>query len=381
MNNFSAYFKIAKRHLGVSLMYLGIFFGIVILLIMNAGNHSAEAFKSTKVDIAVYDKDNSALSMALYQYLDETQTIVKLEEEDSAWKDSMYTHKVEYILIIPDGFEEKMEAGEASESLVSYQSPGTKYSMFVEMKINSFLKTYRTYAKLGNTPEKAYELTLGTIGKGAEVTLEGKKNREVPAYSYYFRYIPYVLPCILLLGVAPCISAFNREEIRSRTFCSRISYTKRNMQITLASVLHSLMFSVFLILAGIVMYASQMTGMQVLIYTCNTIVHTAACLGLAYGMSQFMINENINNMVANVFSLASAFLCGVFVERVYLPDSVLAVGHAFPAYWYINLHEIAQNWSGSREQMGMLGTSLLMQVGFAMAFICFGLAVGKKRKK
>lgn len=380
MNSFRTYFKIAKKYSGISFMYLGIFFGIVILLVTHSDQNSSESFKSTKVSIAVYDKDSSDFSKALYQYLDNTQSIIEVEEDDAVWKDYMYTHKLEYILIIPEGFGRQMESGSAAGSLIAYQTPGSKYSMFVEMKINNFLKLFHTYTELGNSRDEAYRLTEDTISQGAEVDMKEKDKENLMGYSIYFRYISYILPAMLLLSITPCIGAFSREEIQRRTSCGKISYVKRNIQITLASVLHSILFSIVLVFAGALLYR-EMSGIQILICLCNVLMNTLTCLGLCFAVSRFLPNDNVRSMVANVYSLASAFLCGVFVDRMYLPDSVLAIGHAFPAYWYLNLNEIVENWSGGREQMGVFATSILMQFGFAAAFLCFGFAAGKKIKK
>ena len=379
MSSFKAYFKIAKKYSGISFMYLAIFFGIAVLLVTHTDKNSPETFKSAKVDIAVYDKDNSDFSKALYQYLDDTQSIIELEEDDSVWKDYMYTHKVEYILIIPEGFGSQIEKGDPN-NLISYHAPGTKYSMFVDMKINNFLKLFHVYTELGNSKEEAYRLTESTINQGAEVTMKEGEKEELADYSLYYRFIAYILPAMLLLSITPCLGAFSRREIRRRTSCGKTGYMERNIQITLAAVLHSMLLAAVLVFAGILIYR-EMSKIQILIYLCNVLMHTLTCLGLCFAVSRFLPNDNVRSMVANVYSLAAAFLCGVFVDRMYLPDSVLAIGHAFPAYWYLNLNEIAESWNGSGEQMGIFSTSLLMQLGFAIAFLCFGFAAGKKIKK
>lgn len=381
MNSFKAYFKIAKKYSGISLMYLIIFFAIAIILVKYMDKNTPETFKSTKVDIAVYDKDHSDFSKALYQYLDDTQSIIELEEDDAVWKDYIYTHEVEYILIIPEGFENRMENGETQDSLISYQAPGSKYSMFVEMKINNFLKLFQVYMELGNNREEAYHLTEDTINQGVKVDMKAEEQEELSYHSLYFRYICFILPSILILGVTPCIGAFSRKEIQKRISCGKTGYIERNIQITLATVIHCMVFPIILVLAGVLLYRNIMNGTQMFIYLCNVFMHTLACFGLTFAVSRFLPGDNVRSMVANVYSLGSAFLCGVFVDRIYLPDSVLAVGHAFPAYWYMDLNEIVKDWNGSSEQMGILGTSLFMQLGFAVAFLSFGFAVGKKIKK
>lgn len=381
MNSFKAYFKIAKKYSAVSLMYLVIFFVIAIVLVTYTDKDTPQAFKSTKVDIAVYDKDHSDFSEVLYQYLDDTQSIIDLEEDDSVWKDYMYTHEVEYILVIPEGFGNRMESGDAENSLISYQAPGSKYSMFVEMKINNFLKLFDVYMGLGNSREEAYRLTKDTINQGVEVNMKTIEKEEISHHSMYFRYICFILPSILILGITPCIGAFSRKEIQKRISCGKTSYMKRNIQITFATVIHCMVFPIILVLAGIFLYRTMMSGTQIFIYLCNVFMHTLACFGLTFAISRFLPGENARSMMANVYSLGSSFLCGVFVDRVYLPDSVLALGHAFPAYWYMDLNEIVKSWNGSNEQMEIFSTSLFMQLIFAVAFLCFGFAVGKKIKK
>lgn len=382
MNSFKAYFKIAKKHLNSSIMYLCIFWGIAILLVMNNKTANVESFKSTRVDIAVYDKSQSELSGALYQYLSDTQTIVELEEEDSVWKDAMYTHKVEYILVIPEDFGQKLEAADCEGCLIGYKAPGTKYGMFVEMKINQFIRTYHTYISLGKAEEEAYRLTVSTLQQEAEVSLESgeKAGEEAPSYASYFRYVPYVLPCILLMSVTPCISAFHQKEVRKRGFCGKVPYLNRNVQIAAAAVCHSMIFMAVIIGAGYLLYGKEMGGVQMVLYGFNVAAHTAACLGLAFAVAQFTVSLDVSNMVSNVYSLASSFLCGVFVPRIYLPDTVMMVGHAFPAYWYINLHETAWKWTWDSMELRTVLLNLLMQVGFGLAFLCFGLAAGKKKK-
>lgn len=383
MNNYKTYFKIALKYLGISVMYMFIFWGIAMLLAVNGKSNTAEAYKSEKVDIAVFDRDQSEFSKALYQYLDETQNIIELEDDKEIWKDDMYTHKVECILIIPEDFEEKILEGDTEEGLISYETPGSKYSMFVEMKINGFLRTFQTYLNLGKDISEAYQLTSDTLNEKVEVSLKDQSEgtgETLPASCYYFQYIAYIMPCMTLLGIAPCIKAFRRKEIVKRTFCSSTSYLKQNIELTLAALLHSMIFMAVLLVVGLFM-SEKLSMPQILLYAGNLIVHTAACLCLAFAVSNFVFSENLINMIANVFGLASSFLCGVFVPREYLPEMVDMIGHGFPAYWYINLNQIIYTWKGSKEQISIALCALGMQILFGVAYLCLGFAFGKIKKK
>lgn len=380
MTSFKTYLLIAKKHMGLSVMYLAIFFGITMMLVANAREIGVDSFQSEKVDIAVYDKDNTTLSKALYQYLEEHQNLVELEEDEDTWRDAMYIHDVEYILIIPEGFEERMQNGGGTETLTAYETPGTQYSMFVEMKLEQFLKTYQTYAGLGKTPEDCYRLTLETLEEHVEVSLKDKESTdELPASYYYFKYVAYVLPCMMLLSVSPCIKAFKRKEIAKRTFCSSSSGVQRNLELTLGTMVHGLGLIAVILVVGI-FYCEKMTMIQYLLNAGNVLVHALAGLGLAFAVANLEFNQNLTSMFANIYALASAFLCGVFVPREYMTDVVKGIGHIFPAYWYVNLQELVVSWNGSSARISTAAMAILVQLGFAAAYLCVGFVAEKQKK-
>lgn len=379
MQVFKGYFKIAKKHMKMSIWYFIIFMGIVVIMTNMSDDTTVEKFESEKVDIAYFDDDHSELSEALCSYLEETQNIITIERNDSAFKDAMYTHEVEYILIIPEGFENDILSGEIDNSLVSYKSPGTIYAMFVDRKINSFIDIFCAYQGAGISGDQAFEKTLDTLKKQANVMMEnGEEKLAVPMHKKYFTYIPYVFPCIMLLGIAPVLAVFNKKEVKIRTLCGGVSYMKRNVQLVCGAIVHGLLIFGMFMVVSILMYGKDMDLIQMELYAVNVFVHLLTSLGLAFAIGQFSLNENVFSMISNAYSLGSAFLCGVFVPREYLSAVVSGIGHAFPAYWYINITEIVYKWTGSAEQMQTLFTSLGVQLAFALAFVSMGLVIGKK---
>ena len=52
------------------------------------------------------------------------------------------------------------------------------------------------------------------------------------------------------------------------------------------------------------------------------------------GKGNITINENIINMVTNMFVLSMSFLCGVFIDLQFLSPSIVKVAHFLPLYWY-----------------------------------------------
>jgi ABC-2 type transport system permease protein len=79
--------------------------------------------------------------------------------------------------------------------------------------------------------------------------------------------------------------------------------------------------------------------------------------------------------------LSMAFLCGVFIQTELLDDTIVAISHFLPLYWYvqatnyINAHALGEIFS-----MDFL-TYLAMQLVFAAIFFVAGLIISRKKEQ
>lgn len=55
--------------------------------------------------MAVIDRDHSALSEGLKAYLGQSQELVELEDKKEVLQEELYYGNIEYVLVIPEGFE------------------------------------------------------------------------------------------------------------------------------------------------------------------------------------------------------------------------------------------------------------------------------------
>jgi len=84
-------------------------------------------------------------------------------------------------------------------------------------------------------------------------------------------------------------------------------------------------------------------------------------------------------MFSNVFGLSSSFLCGIFVPREFLSDSVAAFGRFLPAYWYINVEDALCNFSP--EAYSTITTGYLVQVLYGVAVLVIALVIGQYQRR
>jgi ABC-2 type transport system permease protein len=85
--------------------------------------------------------------------------------------------------------------------------------------------------------------------------------------------------------------------------------------------------------------------------------------------------------VANVFALGTSFISGVFVEQVYLGDTVLSIASFTPTYWYVKANNAitsASSLSGST--LTDILTWIALVLGFGIAILGVTLVLLKNRK-
>lgn len=378
MHVFKTFFKISRKYLTSFFLYTGIFLAIALTMMAQNKETTVKEFKSTKLNIAVFDHDDTSLSQGLYKYLDEKHKITEIDEDIDSFRDSLYARSIDYVLIIPEGFENSVNNGE-TDTLETYKSPVSVAAEFADMQINNFIATYSAYKKSGLSDEAAYEKTKNTLSKETETTIyNDTKKEELPDEHYFYIYIPYVFISIILMTVSPILMVFNKTEIKKRNLCSCNTSIRYNISLGMAAFVFSLIVFIIYAITSFIIYKDAMLSVEGGLRLLNAFIFTLVSLSISYLVSQITNNGNLTSMFANIIGLGSSFLCGIFVPREYLGDSVLAVGKFLPAYWYVNAEEAILSYSGTLSNK--LITGYAVQILFAVALFILGLIIYRLKK-
>lgn len=379
MTVFKTFFKMAKKYIGNLIMYTAIFLSIT-LFIANNNEATVENYTGSAVRVAVFDEDNSDLSKGLTDYLNIQHELVTIENDLDAIRDALYIRKAEYVITIPKGFEASVLAGSEENLLEVYKLPGSVTAQFVDLSINSFLNTYGAYLAGGFTAAEAYDKTLQTIDAESEVTFYNKETvNDTPKIHYYYLYLPYALISITILCIGPMLIGFSRTQVKDRVNCSRISSFKKNMSLLCASSIYTLALVLFYFIISLILYSGDVTADTILLRFINVAVQAFVCLAFAFLFSLLTKNVGLLSMFSNVFGLGSSFLCGIFVPRELLSDSVASFGRFFPAYWYVNVEDALCNLTA--EAYSTITTGYLVQVLYGVAVLVIALVIGQYQRR
>lgn len=382
MQVFKTFFKIVLKNLGTSLIYLVIFTMLAVFLANSSANEEEKTYSSEKIDIAVFDRDNSILSNSLYDFLDETQNIVDIANDEELWQDSLFYEFVSYILVIEKGFQSKIEAGEYEDVITSYTSPSSKTSYIVSTQTESYLKYLSFYINSGESYDSAAKLAKDTALTSVETSfMNADTVTAIPTISYFVNFVPYIMVCVLINALAPMLMIWNRSEIKARTNVSRLESRKISGGLISAAIISSMLVYAIFLIVSMIIDSESLFSMKGFYYAINMLACTFVTLAITFLIAQISKKQSALAIWSNVYGLGSAFLCGIFVSKNLLSDEVISASRILPAHWYINVTEELRTTSGTALSSDSW-FSMLIQIVFAVAI--FGIAlviIRTKRQK
>jgi len=378
---FNCFFKIINKNKISILIYVVIFIGLFIIISSTSNSNTDLSYSDTGVPMAVIDRDESALSKALTGYLGDRQELVDLADDTEALQDALFFRDVEYILIIPDGFEDAFINMENDVTLENVKLPEATSGIYIDTQIDRYLATIRTYLNAEFELTDALAKTENDLTLTTTVELSNKAQENVSTLPYYFQFLPYILISLIISALVPVLMVFNQRDISKRTEASSLTLKGRNIQIALGCILPSLLLWGILMIAVVIINGSEVFTPTSALRILNSLVLLMVSVGIAFLLGQFLKSSESLSLMNNLISLGMAFLCGVFVPQELLGAGVLSIARFLPVYWYIRNNNLLTNmthWSMTNAKPYFEG--LLLQIGFAVALFAVALVVRRQKK-
>ena len=385
MQVFKAFFKLLNKHKSAIFVYTGIFFAITMLMTSSGQSTEKKQYSQVELTIGVENSDKGELGAALVDYLSTHNKIKELPKEKEELIDAMYYRKMEYVLKIPKDFTEKFLAGERENVLESTVVPGSNTNFLTEAEMNQFLVNLGMYLDSGFDTKEAIEHTMKDVKKDSQVSLlDASDSQEKPRAAFYFQYLSYIFVTIMVMCLGAILLIFGKKEIDDRMKCSSTSFTKRNLQMVLGSILLALMIYGFFMIAAWVLFADYMNSVKGVLSALNALVYMILCLSLTFFISRVAGNGEESggklDLIANIVGLAFSFLGGVFVPMEVMNETVVQVAKFIPSYWYNNANDKIWKITSFADAGDIYKNYLIMGI-FAVAILAVAMVINKVKAR
>lgn len=385
MQVYKAFFKIIFKNLSQIMIYVVVFISLAIAL-ANTSNQTVNTdFTETKVNIAFINYDgDSKLVEGLKNYLGKNGKLIDIPDDNQKLQDALFFRQVEYIVKVPEGFTEELLSGKTPQ-IEKTSLPGSTSGIYVDSIINKYLNTAKIYSS--NMENLSEEQLISYVDNDLLQRIEVKVNNSEEEISknekraFYFNYMAYALFAVLILGVCSVMLVFNNTDLKKRNNCSPIKLRNMNYQMILANFSFAILAWVAMISTSFIMYGSYMFTAKGALFLLNSFVFTLAALSVSYFIGNIVKSKGAMSAAANVFSLGSCFISGVFVPQELLGKTVLKIASFTPNYWYVKSNNIIANTVNFNvENLTPVFLNMLIVVGFAVAILSVTLVIIKQQR-
>ena len=383
MTVFKGYMKAALRQKFVIILYLCIFLGLGTMMVLSMDETEENMTESEDILMTVVDRDDSTLSKGLVEHLDKTQDLVNLPDKNEVLREELYYGNIQYVLIIPDGFEEALLDGKEMEGFLEGTGrPGSMQDRYIKELTNAYLNGVSAYLSYGFTPEEAKEQMDGIEQSKVEVTkMDGTRSMSKVAAT--LQYLPFVLIALSCYVIGFVMLDYQRQEIRRRMAVSAVSERKQTFQLMMALlVIGCFFYLVSLILTAGLNFDTVMDEPGKIYYLMNIGIMVLVGLSVALFVVSLSKTGSEVNGLANVIALGMSFICGVFIPDTMLSSAVKQVAKFLPVYWYEQNNTILGTHTElSPLLLEKLNTGYIKQILFAVAVVILSLVLRKLKEK
>ncbi len=390
MKVFDVYGRIIKRNLPALSIYFAIFCVFAALLSMS-GNDAITGYfeKQSRVMIINHDSSNPVTD-GLVEYLSSNSKVITAVDTLEGKADSLFYEESQYILTIPEGFGESLIANETPDLLQKLTVDGSSADVKTNLLIEKYLNTFRLYVKtmeiLPTDTAALEEIRTNVkedLAEQVSVEFQGAERKAgIEKAGQFFKYMPYSMISILILGITSVMQVFNQKDLKRRTMCAPVS----QQRISLSLFVGNLCFAVVAWLA-LVVTAAFLTGFPLsdprfLLMCLEALVFTMAALSLSFFCSIFIKTPAAQHSFANVIALGTSFISGVFVPLSMLGENVKHVASFTPTYWYVSgIETTAALTTFGWEDLKYIVLAMAIQLLFAAVFLALALVLTRQRKR
>lgn len=384
MTVFKLCLKIFRKNLKAMMIYFGIFIFVSIMLASNNPAEKMTGFSMTKTRIGIINEENTPLVKGLKESLEEIAEFKTIEDNPNTIQDALYYRDVHYVLRIPKNFTASfMEDTTATLSKTSM--PDTTSSIYIDLKIDQYLNTARLYlnqtSNIDQNTLKTYVLEDLKTKTTVKMLNPNTINGDEAMMQYYFNFLAYTFMFVIIIGVSTIMLVFNNPTIKKRNACSPLPASKMNLQFFLAILLFALLTWVVLISISLYFGRAELSNPNTKYFIINSLLFGLTSAAISFFIGNLVKNREAISGIANIFTLGSSFISGVFVPQEMLSTGVLKIASFLPTYWYVKANSQIStishvDWSN----VSFIPKSFMIQIGFFLAFFILAMVVGKNSK-
>ena len=391
MSTFKTCVRVVTAHRLYILIYLVLLSVFGLLTGMARSEDDSSQVTTATASVAVIDRDGSTISRGIKDYVESVGKVQPLEDSTQAIQDATAQNRVNYVLIIPAGYGQRLQQATRQgiepprmDTVIGYESAS---GALMNVRTDSYTGQVADYlATLTDDPTRAVALAEETMSHSAPAERITQDTAPLShSFFVYTRFSLYPLMAFAIVTISTLMTALGRRAVRSRLDAAPVSGGARNLGLLGACLVVGVVGWLWILGLGVAVFgAGSVTTSAPLLGVVGAALgsYMLVAVSLGFLMGQFGLGQNAANAVANIGGMALSFLAGAWVPIEWMPDAVARTARLTPGYW------ADQAISGAYNATSMSADvirPLLVDCGictlFAVAVLSVAMAVGRTRAR
>jgi len=391
MSTFKTCVRVVAAHRLYILIYLVLLSVFGLLTGMARSEDDSSQVTTATASVAVIDRDGSRISRGIKDYVESVGKVQPLEDSTQAIQDATAQNRVNYVLIIPAGYGQRLQQATRQgiepprmDTVIGYESAS---GALMNVRTDSYTGQVADYlATLTDDPTRAVALAEETMSHSAPAERIAQDTAPLShSFLVYTRFSLYPLMAFAIVTISTLMTALGRRAVRSRLDAAPVSGGARNLGLLGACLVVGVVGWLWILGLGVAVFgAGSVTTSAPLLGVVGAALgsYMLVAVSLGFLMGQFGLGQNAANAVANIGGMALSFLAGAWVPIEWMPDAVARTARLTPGYW------ADQAISGAYNATSMSADvirPLLVDCGictlFAVAVLSVAMAVGRTRAR
>ena len=378
MTVFKAFLKILNKNKGMIIFYTLLLIGISYMNFSSL--ESSRNFEQVKPKVHIRDNDNSVISKDFVAYVKENAEIVEVDNYGEALDDAIFYRDISYYVSIPENYFNDLING--VDTSLEIKKVNDYDATFAERFVNRYIRLLDFYKSQTTNQEELIKLVRGNLENTVDIQMTTKLDTNgLLKMASYFDFANYSIIASLVFIISIILNSFNNLNIHRRITISSMNYKKHNRYLLLSNLLLSFGLFIVYVLGAIVSVGETVLTYHGLVCVINMGIFIVCSTTFAILIGSLITNRDAIGGLINVVALGSSFLCGSFVPQTYLPSTVLAIGHIFPSFYYIEANDLMQKIETfNLDSLKPIIINNLVVIGFTIVFIILTNIIIKKKR-
>ena len=387
MSTFRTSLRIVAAHRVIILVYL-LTLSMFGLLMGLSVTDTADEVVDTHATVAVVDRDGSEVSRGVTRYLGSVGEARPLKDSRQALQDATAQNRISYILVIPAGYGQSLQASArqdseppALETIVNYESAA---GSLMDVRTTSYLEQVRTYlGTVTDDPARAVDLADAAMEHTAAAELVSQEATPLPrSLLVYAQFSLYPLTAFAVVSISTLMTSLGRRAVRSRLSAAPVSGWERGRGLLGSCLVVGLVGWAWILCLGVAVFGRGYLASLLGVVGAALGAYTLVPVSLGFLLGQLGLKENAANVIANIGGLALSFLGGAWISADIMPTALVAIARFTPTYW------ANRAMTGASEVTSVSADTVLPLLAdcgvcalFAVALLSVGIAVGRTRAR